>query len=188
MSSCLADEAILLYLQDLAPVATLLFDRAERVVSANAHAVAVIGRNPAGLRPREVFVDFSGTLSLEDMLRDPSQTYLLHIDRSPGLPRTLQFRARRIADQILLLGDHDPTEQERLQEQIFSLNQELTNLTRGLQKSNAELVRLNQLKNQMLGMAAHDLRGPLGVIMSYGEFSPRNWRSPSNSASFSRGS
>ena len=44
------------------------------------------------------------------------------------------------------------------------MNNELANLQRELAKKNAELERLSQLKDQFLGMAAHDLRGPLANI------------------------
>ncbi len=37
-------------------------------------------------------------------------------------------------------------------------------------KKNAELERLNTQKNDFLGMAAHDLRNPLSVIISFSEF------------------
>ncbi len=39
-----------------------------------------------------------------------------------------------------------------------------------LSEANAELERLNQLKTQFLGMAAHDLRSPIGHILSFCEF------------------
>ncbi len=54
--------------------------------------------------------------------------------------------------------------------EISRMNNELTNLQRELNKKNSELSRLNKLKNQFLGMAAHDLRNPLNVILSYSEF------------------
>lgn len=50
------------------------------------------------------------------------------------------------------------------------LNNELVNLQRELAKKNVELARLNDMKNQFLGMAAHDVRNPLGVIISFSEF------------------
>jgi signal transduction histidine kinase len=50
------------------------------------------------------------------------------------------------------------------------LNNELVNLQRELAKKNAELARVNDMKNQFLGMAAHDVRNPLGVIISFSEF------------------
>ncbi len=52
-------------------------------------------------------------------------------------------------------------------EDLSRLNNELASLQRDLAKKNNELARLNELKNEFLGMAAHDLRNPLGVIMNY---------------------
>lgn len=43
-------------------------------------------------------------------------------------------------------------------------------MQRELAKKNRELDELNKLKNQFLGIAAHDLRNPLGVIMGFSEF------------------
>jgi signal transduction histidine kinase len=58
-----------------------------------------------------------------------------------------------------------------LYNEISRLNNELVTLQRELAKKNAEqealnreLQRLNELKNTFLGMAAHDLRGPLANI------------------------
>jgi signal transduction histidine kinase len=58
-------------------------------------------------------------------------------------------------------------EDEKLFNELTSLNNELMNLQRELSKKNVELERLNELKNQFLGMAAHDLRNPLGAIQSF---------------------
>ena len=57
-----------------------------------------------------------------------------------------------------------------LYDELSRLNNELVTLQRELAKKNVELERLNSLKNQFLGMAAHDLRTPLGHILSYSEF------------------
>ena len=57
-----------------------------------------------------------------------------------------------------------------LYDEISRLNNELVAMQRELAKKNAELARLNDLKNQYLGMAAHDLRNPLTGILSYSEF------------------
>ena len=59
---------------------------------------------------------------------------------------------------------------EHLFDELSRLNNELVNLQREMAKKNAELARLNELKNQFLGMAAHDVRNPLGVIMNCSEF------------------
>jgi signal transduction histidine kinase len=58
----------------------------------------------------------------------------------------------------------------RVYDELSQLNNELVTLQRELVKKNVELEKLNQLKSQFLGMAAHDLRTPLGLIWSYSEF------------------
>ncbi|MFA7287518.1 MAG: HAMP domain-containing sensor histidine kinase [Melioribacteraceae bacterium] len=55
-------------------------------------------------------------------------------------------------------------------DQLSQVINELTDMQRELNKKNVELAELNNLKNQFLGMAAHDLRNPLGIIFSYSEF------------------
>jgi signal transduction histidine kinase len=55
-------------------------------------------------------------------------------------------------------------------DEISRLNNDLVAMQRELAKKNAELAHLNALKNQFLGMAAHDLRNPLQGIMTYSEF------------------
>lgn len=55
-------------------------------------------------------------------------------------------------------------------DEMSRLNNELINIQRELTKKNIELDQLNNLKNQFLGMAAHDLRNPLGNIINYSEF------------------
>ena len=59
---------------------------------------------------------------------------------------------------------------EPLFEEFTRLNNELAHAQRELAKQNAALAALNEQKNRLLGMAAHDLRNPLGVIMSYARF------------------
>jgi signal transduction histidine kinase len=55
-------------------------------------------------------------------------------------------------------------------DELTQVNNELANLQREMAKANAELALLNEQKNRLLGMAAHDLRSPLGAILSFSEF------------------
>lgn len=55
-------------------------------------------------------------------------------------------------------------------EELSRLNNELVNIQRELAKKNRELDELNKLKNQFLGIAAHDLRNPLSVIMGFSAY------------------
>ena len=64
----------------------------------------------------------------------------------------------------------DRGREELVLNELTIVNNELANLQRELAKRNFELVRLNEEKNLLVGMAAHDLRTPLGVIMMYSEF------------------
>ncbi len=54
-------------------------------------------------------------------------------------------------------------------EELTRLNNDLVNIQRELSKKNRELDELNKLKNQFLGIAAHDLRNPIGVVLGYSE-------------------
>lgn len=58
---------------------------------------------------------------------------------------------------------------DRYYDELSQLNNELANAYRDLAKKSAELSRLNDEKNRFLGMAAHDLRNPLDVILTYSE-------------------
>ena len=55
-------------------------------------------------------------------------------------------------------------------DELTRLNNELANVQREMARKNAELERVNEQKNRFVGMAAHDLRSPLGVILNYAEF------------------
>jgi len=54
-------------------------------------------------------------------------------------------------------------------EEMTRLNNELAKAQREMAQKNAELERLNEQKNQFLGMAAHDLRNPLSIMLAYSE-------------------
>ncbi|MDQ3819188.1 MAG: HAMP domain-containing histidine kinase [Acidobacteriota bacterium] len=54
-----------------------------------------------------------------------------------------------------------------LYDELTRLNNELVTAQREVIKRNIELERLNELKNQFVGVAAHDLRNPLHVIEGY---------------------
>ena len=63
-----------------------------------------------------------------------------------------------------------PPASDPMYDEISRLNNELVSMQRELSGKNAELEKLNKLKNQFLGMAAHDLRTPLHGILMYSYF------------------
>ena len=82
-----------------------------------------------------------------------------------------QANALRDAIKQVSLQNRRQMEQDsHFYEDLSRVNNELANLQRELAKKNAELENLNRQKNRFLGMAAHDLRNPLCVILVYSEF------------------
>jgi len=77
---------------------------------------------------------------------------------------------KEILDEILHHSWRSAGRDEALYDELTRLNNDLAGMQRELAKKNVELERLNQIKNQFLGMAAHDLRNPIAVILLYSEF------------------
>lgn len=77
---------------------------------------------------------------------------------------------RRLVKEKVASPPSDDKEMQALFNEITRINNELVNLQRELTQKNVELERLNSIKNSFIGMAAHDLRNPLGVIQNYAEF------------------
>lgn len=61
-------------------------------------------------------------------------------------------------------GTGRPSEVQELLDELSRLNNELVTTQRELERRGAELARANEEKNALLGMAAHDLRNPIGAI------------------------
>lgn len=77
---------------------------------------------------------------------------------------------RRLSKARVEVSRQRDRQDQDVYEELSRLNNELVNLQRELSQKNARLEELNQLKNEFLGMAAHDLRNPLAAILSYSEF------------------
>jgi len=160
--------SIVRYMYEHAPVLLMQFDGDGRLVAANTYTEQLAGHG-VGLRFEEAFVDFSGTLNLDDLAATEASR-LLDLCRPSGAPVTHVCYVDRVGDGYLICGAVDMDEAGRLQEEVLALNRELNDTTRQLHKSNGELEVLNRLKNHFLGMAAHDLRKPVGVISTYTGF------------------
>ena len=123
---------------------------------------------------------FAGALT-ENAVGDASETFLIVGARSRAeisrfyddLTRlnNEQTNSLRAALKDLSLQMREQTERDgHFYDELSRLNNELTTAQRELAKKNVELARLNEQKNQFLGIAAHDLRNPLEVIQTYSEF------------------
>ncbi len=79
-------------------------------------------------------------------------------------------------DELLIIGEVEIEELKMLNVTMIELNREVNNLQRQLIKekkqlaeTNKKLSILNEEKNRILGIAAHDLRNPIGTIRGYAE-------------------
>ena len=168
-SPCIA-EAIQTYTMETAPVLALYLDANNCVMGANAQARRVLPSEALGRPLAGQIVDFTRSIDLPSLIKQGNTVHRLTLNTVSGMPETLYFRFFPLPDGALALGSFDFQEQQKLSDAALGLNRELNNLTRQLHQANAELRELNELKNRFIGMAAHDLRKPVGVIMTYNEF------------------
>ncbi len=61
-------------------------------------------------------------------------------------------------------------------------NKKLRTIQEELERSNDKLILLNEQKNMLLGMAAHDLRNPLNLIEGYSDFLLKDINTPMSQA------
>lgn len=148
----------------------LILDREWRVREANEYAMHLMGMDIINAPVHDLIVDFHGMVNINLLQEDSTKTHLINVKTVNGLPQTFYFRFFDIGESIIAFGEINSAEIETLRENLLLVNNELSNLTRELHKKNAELAKLNELKNQYLGMAAHDLRTPIGAISLYSDF------------------
>lgn len=79
----------------------------------------------------------------------------------PAIDADVQARLQR---QLNAASADDRAADERALMELSLTNNELMGLHRQLMSTNAQLQQLDQHKNEVLGMVAHDLRNPLGSI------------------------
>ena len=158
------------YFREEAELLFLLLGRDGAILDTNRYTENLLGDEKKATHVSDLLVDFSGRVDLDELSRNSQEEHLLNVQTFSGLPQTFVCRVFDLQDRILLIGKLNLGDIESLRQELISSNNELHNLARELQRKNAELARLNQLKNQFLGMAAHDLRKPVGIILSYAEF------------------
>jgi signal transduction histidine kinase len=158
------------YFQKKAPVLYFILSKEDIIVEANQYANDLTGRQLIGEKIQDLIINFTGKFDLPALINNTSKEHLLNIETASGLPQSFYFSFNKVKDHILVFGRLDADEIENMRKELLSLNQELNNLTRQLHKKNAQLQRLNEKKNQFLGMAAHDLRKPIGLVIAYSDF------------------
>jgi len=116
---------------------------------------------------------FIGMVINEEILIAAANNHKEAVDFTNHLQQINNEQANQIRQLLknnAVSGANADTESQQLFDEITKLNNDLVNLQRELTRKNKELERLNELKNRFIGMAAHDLRNPLGVILNFSEF------------------
>ncbi|MDT8323143.1 MAG: PAS domain-containing sensor histidine kinase [Bacteroidota bacterium] len=163
------ESALWQMLREESAAVLVVLDADDRILQANAAFEAIVGRRVQGVSMHEFVIDFHDALSFEKLCAPEAQGQLLHISTGRELPVSFRFYVRRVGEHTLLFGESPDADMRRLRAELLTMNNELHDLSRQLQKRNRELEELVALKNRFLGMAAHDLRNPLGVIISFSE-------------------
>ncbi len=158
------------YVLESASVLALCLNADLEITAANGYAYRVLGTDAVGRPLSWCVVNFNESTNLRALVARHTGVHMLGLSTAAGMPETFYFRFFPLPNGTLALGSLDVQEQQRLRSEALSLNRELSDLARQLHQANAELHELNQLKNQFLGMAAHDLRQPLGSIMVFGQY------------------
>jgi len=146
-----------------------VFDNDGFIKETNDYTRLVIGRNVKGKHFSEIFLDFSQEIKFEEMFSQ-SVKKLLNVSTEDDLPQSFYFMFLEEDGIRIAIGESDPDESNILRKELLNMNNDLNTMTRTLHKKNAELKKLNDLKNQFLGVAAHDLRNPVGNIIRLSEF------------------
>jgi signal transduction histidine kinase len=146
------------------PALFFLLDRTGLILEAGETTRQIAPGPLAGSHFQSLLVHCNTTWNVESVLRNPGQ-HLLTLTTPKGSPQSYRFSFAELGDHIICIGAQDATETELLRDTLVETNQELAVRTRELQRSNSVLDRLNDQKNRFLGMAAHDLRVPIGHVL-----------------------
>jgi two-component system, OmpR family, sensor kinase len=116
---------------------------------------------------------FIGILLVDDLLiigADNHKDAIDFVNHLQQINNEQSNQIRKLLKQDVQSVKKDSDDSAYLFDEITDLNNTLVNLQRELTRKNIELARLNELKNKFLGMAAHDLRNPIGVIMGFSDY------------------
>lgn len=159
------------YLYEDASVIFLVLDEDGTILDANQYTKKLTGLDFSdnSLNLFNILVDF-GNLAPFQEIKEQQAPQMFHVNTYNSLPQTFYFKFYEKAGHTLAFGHLNYEELESLQMNLVEANNDANNLSRELQKKNVQLDQLNKIKNQFLGMAAHDLRNPIGIILEFSKF------------------
>ncbi|MBF0543031.1 MAG: HAMP domain-containing histidine kinase [Candidatus Riflebacteria bacterium] len=118
---------------------------------------------------KDIFVAFPLPETFSEFLSSHSPEKAYSISDLSNIPETFYFHFEISEEKIYAIGERNAGELASAQIALLRLNTENSSLSRELYKKNSELKQLDEIKNRLLGIAAHDLRGPAGVILGFCE-------------------
>lgn len=172
MEKLLSDPIVVPYLKDHINVLVFIIDRKSNIRFSNSYAKEVLGQELLDHSNvfEDLFVDFVEKPEITKLIADPHSPQMLQLKTSKGVPQTYYFNFLEKDEHILVFGQLNQKEYNLLHTELLRANAEINNLARDLQKSKIKALELNEQKNQMIGVAAHDLRNPAGIVFQYSEF------------------
>jgi diguanylate cyclase (GGDEF)-like protein len=139
---------ILNYVDQHAPVIFLFLDKKAIIRRVNRFAAKLLGEDIIGKNFQDKLIDFHQTFQLSNMTHSDT-VHLLTIGTQTGSPQTYHFRFYTSGDDILAFGHLDVDEIESLSNELVTVNQELNNLTRLVNKKNRDLIKANEIITEL---------------------------------------
>ena len=161
--------------QSLARLGSWSLDAATGAVAFSAELYRIFGLDPAGPPP-----------TLESLMAqvhpDDAERVLANRERAlaTGGEYTAEYRIRRADGSLREVQSRGRAERDA-SGAVIRLTGTMQDVTeareagRELARINEELVQVNQLNADVLGMLGHDVRGPIGVILGYAEELDEDW-------------
>lgn len=127
------------YLQNHAPILFFVLNTDGKILDMNHFSTKLVGPQKSNTRFNDLIIDFSNTFDLAELIKGPVRTHILSISTVSAGPTTFHFNFFPDDERVMAYGHKDVEEMEFLRQQMVSLNQDLANTTRKLQKTNAQL-------------------------------------------------
>lgn len=141
-----ADKQLFDFIKNQSVLAYMYIGSNGTVLEYNSRTEHLIGKKADRLHFREIFNDFTTELSIEYLILEPGKLFSQKFIPKSGVPETYIFRFFKSGDSVLAIGEPD-----------------ISNAT----LINKDTIVTHNQKNPFIGIIAHDLRNPIGIIKGY---------------------